>query len=261
MSIRTKLPDLTPASERLKREIDLISGGYSVAPDVVNGKLTVYPWDSEVSEWIISRKAGGTDADFTAQVLMKVTRLPERVVNNFVANEALLVMLVARSLVSNGQLHYTAKCPHCGTVQRPSSIKVPDQLDVIGKKEQGYVGWDMLTLPESGDILKVRPLLVADTRRAAELAGTDKGLGLSETAISTASSIAFVNDSTPDNAKELLSYYRALHPRDVDAIHKHLRENSPSLSTLIPHVCDSEQCQKPFSFNLGLNYDFFLPSL
>ncbi len=131
---------------------------------------------------------------------------------------------------------------------------MPEQLGKIGEKPEDYKGWDLLTLPESGDVLKVRPLLVQDTRKAAELATEE----LTEAGISNAATIIEVNGGTPDNHRELFKYYLALPPRDVDVLRKHVRESSPALDPNVPHTCDNERCKKPFNYNLGLHYDFFL---
>ncbi len=75
MPIQSKLPNLTPSSERLKKIIKLISGGYSLKPDIPDGLVTVYPWDSEVSEWVMTAPRGKGDFDFTARVVRKLLRL------------------------------------------------------------------------------------------------------------------------------------------------------------------------------------------
>lgn len=252
--LKTKLTDLTPSSERLKQTIILISKGYSLKPEVIDGKITVYPWDSEISEWVMAAERGKTNLEFTVKVVRKLLRMPESVVDRFVASELLLIMLVARSLVSGGVLKYSAVCPHCSTVQKQANITVPDQLGKIGEKSNDYAGWDELILPSSGDVLKVKPLLVADLLAVLAAPNTD----ISENGLNNAASIMEVNGGRPDKARELIDYYLALHPSDVQRLQKHLKETSPALDTSIPHVCDSPKCEKPFQYNLGLHYDFFL---
>lgn len=255
MPIKSKLPTLAPATERLKKTIELISGGYSLQPEIKNGMLTIYPWDSEVSQWAIdaTNNSGRDNYDFSARVVQRLTRLSDALLERFIASELLLIMLVARSLVSDSVLRYTSTCPHCGTKQVESKIKVPDNLGVVGKKPTDYVGYDTITLPATGDELRVRPIQIGDVRRIAEVAGS-----LSESGMLNAGSVVSVNGGTPDRPREAIEYYLALPPADVDFLQKYLRDNSPALDTAVPHICDNERCKKPFKFNLGLHYDFFL---
>lgn len=261
MPIKTTLPSLAPATERFKTTLNLISRGYSLPKDLVpNGAITVYPWDTEISEWIVDASATvqRDDAGFSARVVGKLTRLPTAVVEQFVASELLLVMLVARSLTSNGKLSYVARCPHCGAEQAQCVIKVPDDLGILGQKPADYPGYDMIKLP-CGDELKVRPLLVNDLAKITP--DLSKRFGVSNLALQNMRSIMEVGGGTPDNVDELVTYYKALPPADIDFLRAKLNELSPALDTLVPHVCDRASCQRSFKYNLGLNYDFFLPSL
>lgn len=252
MPLKSKLPSLTPASERLKKSITLISHGYSLKPEIQDGVITVYPWDSEVSQWVISAERGSNDYDFIIRVAKKLLRCPDAVLHKMVASELLVVMLVARSLVNSGNLSYTAKCPHCKAVQAKSQVTVPDNLGKIGEKENDYRGWDEVTLPESGDAVKLRSPLVLDVINA-----FSKGIkDVSETGLLNAVSIMAVNDTMPDDFNELVKYYLALPPNDASFIRKYMNDHSPALDTKIPHECD--QCNKPFSYDLALSYDFFL---
>lgn len=256
MPIKTSLPSLTPATERLKTTLTLISRGYSLPPEAApGGAIMVYPWDAEVSEWVVE---SSEDAGFSARVVGRLTRLPPDVVERFVASELLLVMLVARSLANDGTLSYTPRCPHCGAEQARCTIKVPGNLGVLGQKAEGYPGYDVIKLP-CGDELKVRPLLVGDVAKLTPDLG--RRHGLSTAALQNMRSIMEVGGGTPENLEELVTYYKALPPVDVDFLRARLVELSPALDTLIPHVCDRVACRRHFRYNLGLNYDFFLPSL
>lgn len=253
MPINTKLTSLVPASERLKKTITLISGGYSLHPEVKDGQLTIYPWDSEVSEWVAS-SSRAQDPLFSATLVQKLTRLPSQVMDRFIASELLLVMLVARSLVTKGTVEYRARCPHCQAVQKTSTLKVPEELGVLGKKDTWYQGFDMIKLPESEDEIKLRPLMVVHLK---EIEGR-RPPNLSESGANLAASIQEVNGGAPTSPEELFSYYLALPPGDVVYLRQKSNELSPALDTVVAHVCDSSRCEKKFSYNLGLHYDFFL---
>lgn len=253
MALTSKLPSLVPASERLKQTITLISSGYSLKPEIGEGQLTVYPWDGEISEWVVS-SARAKDPLFSVAIVQKLTRLPTVLMDRFVASELLLIMLVGRALTTKGGVEYRATCPHCQTVQQLSKLKVPGELGVLGAKANDYPGFDEITLPECGDVIKLRPLLVANLREVSEV----RPATISESGANLAASIQSVNGTVAATPTELFQYYLALPPADVTYLRKKSRELSPALDTLVPHTCDSEQCRQPFHYNLGMHYDFFL---
>ena len=79
MPIKTNLKTLAPAVERLKTQIKLISGGFSVRNMLPDGQLVVYPWDSEVSDWLVSRATkGGDDTSLSAEVASESPGSPSR---------------------------------------------------------------------------------------------------------------------------------------------------------------------------------------
>lgn len=255
MALKTNLQSLVPSSERLKKQIKLLSGGYSLKPEIQDGRITVYPWDTEISEWVVG-EADNNSHNFAACVVQKLTRLPSKVMDRFVVSELLSVMLIARSLTSEGVLEYRATCPHCKQLQSLTKLAV-GEMRALGEKAPDYSGTDEFSLPVSKDILKFRPLLVADL----DVVATKRPSGISETGANTALCIVEVNGGKPDNPKELFDYYLALPPADVDFLREKVTELSPALDTVIPHVCDSKKCEKEFKWNLGLNYDFFLSRL
>jgi hypothetical protein len=251
MALKTNLSSLTPSVERLKTAISLPSRGYSLRPELPDGLLTVYPWDSEVSAWFLelARTGGKQDTDFSAQVVRKLTRLSEPLMQRFLVSELLLVMLVARSLTSGGQINYQASCPHCGVAQKPSSLKVPDQLGTIGAKPVDYPGYDVVTLPECKDEVSISPLTVADALAATALRG------ITATGAGQAATIVAVGGGQRDSVKEVVQYYLALSPTDRAWLNEQIEQLSPGLDTRVPHACDA--CSTPFKFNLALHYDFF----
>lgn len=263
MAIQTKLKSLVPAADALKRELVLISGGYTVREECPGGKITVFPWDSEVSEWVVEQaEKDGSGTQFSAAVVGRVTKLPAKTVDKLVASELLVIMLVSRALTSDGSLRYQAKCPHCGYLHPHSSIKVPEQLGVVGKKPENYPGYDTLILPAAQDEIKVRPLTVRDVALIEEDVQFNKASGLSRNSLNTMASIIEVGGGRPDSREELLTYFKALAPSDREWLTMKLNnEINPGLDVRIPHTCDKPSCKRDFTYNLGLNYDFFLSSL
>lgn len=254
--IKSNLPSLVPSSERLKQTIQLISKGYALKPELAVGQLTVYPWDEEISDWMIT-SSRAQDPLFTVAVVQKLTRLPSPLMERFVASELLLVMLVARSLSTKGEINYKARCPHCQTVQASTTLKVPGEMGILGSKAEDYPGFDEITLPESKDKIRFRPLQVMHLRQAIE-ARAQMVASISENGANLALSIQAVNDTLPESPQELFAYYLALPPVDVAYLKQKSKELSPALDTHVPHTCDAEDCRSPFHYNLGLHYDFFL---
>jgi hypothetical protein len=261
MPIVSKLSSMQNAAERLKRVIMLPSSGYSIRSYSVDGTITVYPWDSEVSEWMLeqSSERRGSSFSFMASVAGRVTRFSSSIIDQFVASELLLILLVARGLASNGRLHYTSRCPHCKRAQKQSEIVVPDALGVVGKKEIDYPGYEDVTLPESTDVLTVRPLKVIDVTSPSTTPTAENAMkNLSQNTKNTLRAIIAVGGGTPEDVPELVRYYLALPLTDVAFLKRRLREISPGVDMLIPHECDFADCKLKFSFDLALDYDFFL---
>jgi hypothetical protein len=255
MAIKTNLKELSPSSERFKLEITLPSGGYSNPKAFPGGKLTVYPWDLATSEWM-SQANTSEDNVFLSQLTQRVTHLSKETVQTMVMSELPLVAMVSRALSLPGALvTYTARCPHCGTVQKTTSLRVPDQLEKVGVKSEGYNG-DLVTLPESQDVLKVIPLTVLEVEEVRNRA-TEQRFGLSDADLALLAAIRSINDTHADTAKELVEYYRALSPADVEYLTLQLSDLAPGVSTAIKHLCDNERCKKPFTYRLTLAADFF----
>lgn len=253
MALNTRLPSLVPTSERLKQRVELISRGYSLKPEIPDGHITVYPWDSEISDWVVTATSA-QDKLFSVEIVQKLTRLPTAMMDRFVASELLMVMLVARALTAGQKLRYSARCPHCQAVQKESAVSVPGDLTVLGQKDSAYPGFDMITLPVTGDEIKFQPLRVAHLRALAD----KRPKGITESGSNFALSIQEVNGSLPEKTEELFQYYLALPPEDVTFLQQKSKELSPALDTRVEHRCDSEACRQKFHYNLGLHYDFFL---
>lgn len=255
MAIKTNLSSLKPASERLKANMKLLSGGYSVPTFAQDGVVTVYPWDSEVSAYLQERMEAVSSIEAMFDTLGKVLRAPKEVVNAFVASEVVSVLIFARALTNAQTLEFDAVCtnPKCKHTHRVK-LCVPDQLERIGEKPAGYKGVDILELPVSKDVLEVRPLLVND-----ELSIVTPPPGLSTTAARHLLSIATVNGTRADSQAELTMYYRALEPRDVDTLATFISVNEPKLGTTVTCICD--KCGTTFTKELSLDSDFFRPKV
>jgi hypothetical protein len=254
MPIKTNLKDLAPSSERFKKEIALLSRGYSAPNQFPGGKVVIYPWDTEVSAWLASDRALQPGRLLYA-LTGKLTGFTDEQVQKFVAGEITLVLLVARAVANEQQINYTAKCPVCGTLER-CSVVVPDNLAKVGEKPDKYIGWDEVTLPDCKDVLKIRPLLVAD-----EIAVTERPRlvnDISDTGARLITSIISVNGGTPDSIDERKQYYLALSPKDRQFFTSEVDRLTPHLDTRIQQKCPN--CKSEFTHELTFDEEFFRPS-
>lgn len=254
MAIKTNLVDLTSARERFRTAIPLLSGGFSAPHVFKEGKVVIYPWTTETSEWFVELAKKNTGLSLTRLLLAKLTGLKSEEVDLMVASEAMLVLLIARALSTQHKIVYTCSCTHCNAVQREATIIVPDQLEKVGEKSPDYPGYDEVTLPESKDVVRVRPILIADEIAVENRSKLDQ-VKCSGGVARTLASIVAVGGGNPDNLDELLRYYRALSPSDVEFLERNIEDLSPRLNTRIRHSC--EKCDREFDHDLGLDATFF----
>lgn len=259
MPIKTKLSNLQPARERLKAEIRLLSGGYSDRSLFPNGKVTVIPWDTEISEWFINlNQENPSGVTLTTELVAKLTSHKPKEVGKFLASEVTLLMLVSRSLITEHYLSYRSQCPHCRMHQAETRILVPDHLEKVGEKPDDYPGYDVITLPISGDEVHIRPLTL-DDEKAIEDRSPAQSAAISVPRARVITSIVSVGGGTPTDAVEIDTYLRALNPQDVEFIQESIDELTPHVNTRLKHICDNPKCTRSFDHELSLDPNFFRP--
>jgi hypothetical protein len=253
MAIKTNLKSLTPRRQQYKKEITLLSKGFN-DPAWAGGKLTIYPWDNTIDQWIVDNLRKLSRQDLIFGLLGQVADLNGGKLDNFVADEINVVLLVSRALTTDGAVVYTAQCPYCGS-KTEETIKVPDELGKIGEKAVGYPGYDTVTLPDVKDVVKLRPLLIADEKVIiGQRANRD---AVPDGELRTILRIVEINDSKPDNLDEMIQWFRALSPRDCKFLDDEGRKITPHLDTNIPHKCDEAACGRSFTFPLSFDSEFF----
>ena len=253
MPIKTNLKSLTPAYERFKKEVPLLSGGYSAPELFPSGTVTVYPWDTEVSAWLASDR-GLQPGRLLYALTSRLTGFNDKQVQKFVAGEVTLVLLVARAAANEQVINYVARCPVCSTLER-CSITVPDSLAKVGEKAKGYQGWDEIKLPDANDILHIRPLLVADELAIAERPRVAGAMEPSDTGARLIASIISINGSTTDSLDELKQYYFALSPKDLQFFSFEVDRLTPHLDTRLMQQCPA--CKNKFAHELTFDEEFF----
>ena len=252
MPIKTNLTDLSPSRLRASREIKLVSGGYFDREHFPTGKITVYPWDWEVSEWFLQRAKAGT-APRVWEVLPRVVDLKGSTVDRFVMSEVPAILLVARALVSDGVFQYVATCPNCQTAEQ-AQISLPEELEPVGAKATDYEGLDKVTLARSKDEVGFRPLTVADIKFI-EGREDDQVELCPESLAYILRGVVTVGGGTPGSVDELVQWYRALHPGDQQALSAAMDAASPHLNSNLPHQCD--KCRTKFIYPVTFDDEFF----
>lgn len=256
MAIKTNMQDLRDRRERFKKEITLLSQGYSNPKAWPGGKLTVYPWDNDIDRWltgVTARGMGGNSVLFS--VVEKVCDLNGGKVEQLVASEVISILLVARSIQTDCVIEYTTQCPNPACRHGETGrIKVPDELGRIAEKTADYLGYDDITLPDCKDVVRVRPLLVKDELTVEQRPDEDRK-ALPDEAASLLRAVVAIGGGAPETIEEILLWYRALSPKDAKYLAQKQDEISPRLDLRIPHRCD--KCGRDYKHLIGLDKEFF----
>jgi hypothetical protein len=256
LAIKSNVSINEPRREKYKQEIELLSGGYTDRKAFPGGKITVYPWDSNVDEWFRERIRKGNTDGVVWDIVSQIANLNGADFKKMVIGDVYTILLVSRSIRFQNEVVYTARCPNqlCRHTWK-ETIKVPDELEKVGTKNQDYPGYDEITLPVSGDTVKIRPLLVEDEirihRREEERLAV---LFPSERSARLLIPVLEVGGGRPEG-DEVMRWYDALSPKDADFLEAEQERLFPHLETRIDHVCD--RCEQPFAHDLNFDVNFF----
>jgi hypothetical protein len=258
MPLVTNVNTSVTARQQYKQEITLLSHGYINRTAFPDGKITVYPWDSDVDEWFTQRLRKGQKHLILFELTEKLCDLNGCDINEFVLGDMHTVMLVARSIIHKNQVKYTPVCSRCGFAHPISVVSVPDELEKIGEKGPDYPGYDTVSLPESHDVVKFRPLQVKDEITIENRTEHTKKMASDNVARILIPIISVGNgqqEGRPDSIQELLMWWQALHPRDRLFFTEAQDNLYPHLNQVLKHVCDN--CQSEFEHPLNLDLSFF----
>jgi len=255
MPIKTNLKSMTPRRQQYKREITLLSHGYSNPTAWPDGKITIYPWDNAIDQWLIENVRKLTKQELVYGLLKHCSELNGGAVDDFVADEINVVLLVSRALTTDGLVVYTSLCPFCG-VKKQEKIKVPEELEKVGEKAADYPGFDAITLPMVQDVVKIRPLLVKDEKLIVTRDDEKRKL-VADAELRTMMRVVSINESKAETLEELVTWFRALHAKDAKFLEDEGRRLTPHLNTNIPHRCDEMDCGRQFTYPLNFDMEFF----
>jgi len=256
MAFQSKMSDLRPRRDKYKKEVTLVSGGFVNPKAFPGGKITVYPWDTEVDTWLQEKARSLPSAQANTilyRAVEKLANLNGCPLEDFLIGDVFTVLLVAKSILSDYYLEYAPECPSCGykTIEK---ILIPDELGRIAKKTPEYPGYDKITLPVCKDEVTLRPLRIKDeftiTGRTPENRGP-----ISDDVARILTPVVTINDGVSDDVMSLYTWYMALAPRDSKFLEDQEAALTPQLDLKLPHQCD--KCKNVFDFILVLNYEFF----
>jgi hypothetical protein len=253
MAIISNQKSKIPRREAYKREITLLSHGYSDPKAWPDGKLTVYPWDNELDIWIVENAKKYDSNELVYEMLKRCCNLNNGDVGNFVSTEINLVLLLSKARLENDIVSYTSVCPSCG-FKAEEKIAVPDELGVSGEKKSDYPGYDDVILPDNKDVIALRPLLVNDERTIVNRPPVERNR-ITDASLRILMRIVTINKSRPDSLDELYAWYLALSPKDAKFISTEGFRLSPHVNTSIPHKCD--KCGQLFEHALDFSTEFF----
>lgn len=257
MPIRTNMTSLKPRRQAFSREIQLPSRGYTNRDAWPNGRLTVFPWDTGIDSFLFDRMRQQTSRNEVLYSLVeKVCNLNGGKVDDLIASEVNIILLVSRALGSaneKGVVSYDSHCPRCQRVMA-ETIAIPDELGVVGAKPEDYAGFDVITLPNCKDKVAVKPLKVGDERLVLDRSSDEKRR-VDDKTLRTAMAVVTINDSRADTLSELVQYLDALSPTDIAFLETQHAELSPHLDASIAHKCDS--CGHEFKELLTFDTEFF----
>jgi hypothetical protein len=253
MAIKSHITDFRPGREKFSTKIRLVSGGFSIRQWFPTGEITVLPWDSAMDEWAVKARQD-TPVQFVADAVKRLTRLGECPVGRLVYGDATTILLVARALRNRGSYVHHPKCASCGHTHPEDLVTIPDDLEKIGFKADGYLGTDSFTLPDCGDEVTTRPLLLDDIFKIGQRKLVETATVPNERA-ELLWSIVAIGGGKPDSIDEVNQWYEALSPADQQTYLIQRNELDPHLSQEVKYTCDN--CKAEFSCGIQLNSDFF----
>lgn len=252
MPIKTKLAIDIPAREKFKQRIRLLSGGFVNPKAFPNGEITIYPWDIQVDDWMLTQ--GKNQGSNMFDIVPNLCDLNGADVNELFVGDASTILLVSRSLRHGNTIEFSPVCSFCNRTNKPESLKIPDQLRKLAEKPPGWGGTDKVTLPDSGDEVEIRPLRVGD-EKAIDALKFDEAKELPSMTAHIIWGIVSIGGGKPDTRGELLHWFRALSPKDQDYLGSKVDELHPRLDNDVDYRCDF--CGKIFTYTIEFNRNFF----
>jgi hypothetical protein len=249
--IKTNLTIDIPAREKFKQRIRLVSGGACHPTAFPNGEVTVYPWDVQVDDWVLTK--GKFQNASMYDIIPIIADLNGASVEDLYVGDATTILLVARSLRHNNSIEFSPTCQHCKRVNKPETLKIPDQLRKAAEKPDGWSGFDTVTLPVSKDPVVIRPLRIKD-EKAIEARSPEQVKSVQTLTAHILYGIVSVGGGVPDNLDELVRWFRSLNADDQDYLSNMVDQLHPRIDNEVDFMCDF--CQEKFTHSIDLGKPF-----
>jgi hypothetical protein len=257
MAINSNLDTFEPRRTRWAKKVKLLSGGYVKPEAFPNGEITVYPWDTEIDDWLANRSRGEKQYMMLFELCERLCNLNGCPLESFLIGDVNIVLLTARAIRRNNIIEYGYECPSC-KFKMDGSIGVPEELGRIAEKGTDYPGYDEITLPDSRDIVRIRPLSIRDVQN---LEGREKQFRqlMTDSMMRILQPVVTVGGGAPSGWEEITTWFKAISPRDAVYL-KQMEDNLyPHLDTDIPHKCD--RCGIEFTHPFDFGSEFFRSGL
>jgi len=235
MPLKTNITNLKPARQVYKQEITLLSKGYYNKQAFPEGKITVYPWDTDIEEWFLKRLRKPNKNRALWELSAKLAELNGCPYEDLTVGDVNTILLVARSIQRKNVVQFTSICPRCDHPDN-ETLKIPDELVKVAEKEANYPGYDEIVLPESKDIVRLRPLQIKDEILITDRSPKNKA-ELSDELAHQLIPIVSIGGGQPDNIQELVTWWHALHPLDKKYYETQQNELWPHLETSVRLRC------------------------
>lgn len=253
MPINSNVDTTKSRRDKYKKEITLLSAGYYAPAQLPGGKITVFPWDNEIDELLMQKQRTTLLDNVLWELIPKLCNLNGLDVNEMLIGDANTVLLVSRALLKDCVVEFSTVCPGCKNPDN-SQIKVPDELGRVGEKTPDYGTYDDITLPDSKDLVGLRPLTIGDAIQIRDPKRENRDV-VSDEQMYLLAPIVHIGHGRPDQINEVLAWHRALSPRDVTYLGTQSSLLFPHLDTEIQLQC--EKCGRQYKHDLNLDVQFF----
>ena len=115
-------------------------------------------------------------------------------------------------------------------------------------------GWDEITLPESKDLVRIKPLTIKESKFILNRPSDHKKKFPTQV-LKVLLPVLEVGGGSPDSFDELVQWYSALDPQDKSHLDRMENELYPHLRSDVDFVCDS--CGHQFEIPLKFDESFF----
>jgi hypothetical protein len=245
---------------KVSQVFTLPSHGFPYPDAFPEGRITVYPYNSEVEQTIADE--GIVPQERINKAVKCIAAFPEVFnTDDLLVGDQYYVFAASRSMSGDAQYKFKTQCSSCGK-QEEHEFTLPNGLPI---KEYPATFKEPLTfdLPDLKDTIGIRFLRVRDEKQIRLFCKTRKQVHNEQGDITItarlASHIASVNDGQPDNLDEAYEYVKGLAGADFIKLRTEIQKSQPGLMQLLRVQCPHSDCNTVYTTVFPINADFFRP--